>query len=145
MSDEVCEIVMNEATTDEIADVLANSKNIAIIGLSPKEDRPSNRVAKYLIEQGYEIFPVNPMHDMILGRKSYASVMDIPNDIDIADIFRKPSAVPAIVTEAIGKGAKTIWMQERIVNNAAANEARDAGLAVVMDKCILKEHMKWKH
>ena len=143
--DMVCEIVMNEATTDEISDVLAKSKTIAIIGLSPKEERPSNRVAKYLLDNGYEIFPVNPMHDEILGRRSYASVGDIPDEIDIVDIFRKPAAVPAIVSDAIEKGAKTIWMQERIVNNAAANEARDAGLAVVMDKCLLKEHMKWKH
>lgn len=135
---------MFDNTADEISEILASSKTIAVVGLSPKEERPSNRVARYLIEHGYEIFPVNPMHDEILGRKSYASVRDLPIEVDIVDIFRRPNAVPEIVSEAIELGAKTIWMQERIVNNEAANEARAAGLSVVMDKCILKEHGKWR-
>ena len=146
MSEEemACEFPLVDATSDEIREILANSKTIAIVGLSPREERPSNRVAKFLMGAGYEIIPVNPVHDKILGLKSYTSLKDIPAKIDIVDIFRRPGAVPDIVADAIDIGAKNIWMQEGIVNNAAANSARSAGMTVVMDRCMLKEHKKWK-
>ena len=114
-----------------------------MVGLSPKEERDSNRVTRYMIEVGYEIIPVNPTCDVILGRKSYSSLSEVPVKIDIVDIFRKLDAVPGIVDEAIKINAKTIWMQENIVHNGAARTAKDAGLKVVMNKCIMVEHRNW--
>ena len=146
MSDDemICEINLQQPAEDDIIEVLANYKNIAVVGLSPKEDRASNRVAKYMMGQGYDIVPVNPMHDNILGRRSYSSLLEIPDDVEIVDIFRKPGAVMEIVEQAIAKGAKVVWMQEGIVKNDAAQKAQEAGLKVIMDRCILKEHIKWK-
>jgi len=138
--DMVCDMVLTQATDEEIVNILTGYKKVAIVGLSPNNERASFRVAKYLMGNGYDIHPVNPMHEKILGKTSYASLLDIPDDVEIVDIFRKASAVMEIVEQAIEKGAKVIWMQEGIVNNAAANKAREAGLKVVMDKCMLKEH-----
>ena len=140
---DVCEIPLYRPTSKEVEEILAESKTIAVIGLSPKEERDSNRVTKYMIEAGYEIIPVNPMCDEILGRKSYSSLSEIPVKIDIVDIFRKLDAVPGIVDEAISSGAKIIWMQDNIVHNGAAKTAKDAGLKVVMNKCIMVEHKHW--
>ena len=136
----VCEIALTHASDEEVVDVLTRYKKVAVIGLSPKSERASHRVAKYMMGNDYEIIPVNPMHDEILGKTSYASLLDIPGEVEVVDIFRKPNVVMEIVEQAIEKGAKVIWMQEGIVNNAAADRAREAGLKVVMDKCILKEH-----
>ncbi|GAW93731.1 CoA-binding protein [Calderihabitans maritimus] len=122
-------------------------KTIAVVGLSAKEDRPSYQVAKYLQEEGFRVIPVNPTVDQVLGEKSYSSLLDIPADIevDIVDIFRKPEAVGPIVEEAITRGAKMVWMQEGVVNEEAARKARENGLEVVMDKCIMKEHRRWRN
>ena len=127
---------------DEIKKILTESKTIAVVGLSPKEDRPSYRVATYLKSQGYRIIPVNPNAQEILGEKSYPDLRSIPGKIDVVDIFRKSEDVPPIVDEAIQAGAKAVWMQEDIVNEPAAQKARSAGLLVVMDRCMLKEHRK---
>ena len=129
-------------TDQEIRDTLKESRNIAVVGLSPKESRPSFRVASYLKAQGYRIIPVRPGVDEILGEKAYPSLSDIPPDIqiDVVDIFRRPEEVPPIVEEAIMRKAKTVWMQEGIVNEEAAQQAEEAGLRVVMDRCMLKEH-----
>ena len=124
----------------EIRQLLETSKTIAVVGLSDKPDRDSYRVAEYLQQHGYHIIPVNPTVDQVLGEKSYASVNDIPEPVDIVDIFRKPEAVGPVVEEAIAAGAKAVWMQLGIVNEEAAQAAEAAGLQVVMDRCIKIEH-----
>lgn len=133
---------MNEST---IREILEKSKVIAVVGLSPKLDRPSHRVAAYLKNQGYRIIPVRPAADEILGEKVYSSLKAIPQDIqvDVVDVFRKSEDVPPIVEQAIEIGAKAIWLQEGIVNEEAAQKARAAGLKVVMDLCMLKEHKRF--
>ena len=133
---------LSNATSEEIRHMLRSPKTIAVVGLSDKSDRSSYQVAAYLQAQGYRIIPVNPNVTAVLGEKAYPSLSAVPEPVDIVDIFRKPDAVPAIVTEAIAKRAKVIWMQEGIAHNAAADRARAAGLAVVMNKCMLKELRK---
>jgi uncharacterized protein len=125
---------------DEIRWVLKNTKSIAIVGLSPKENRPSNLVGRYLIDVGYAVVPVNPGHTEILGKKCYSKLIDIKEQIDVVDIFRKTENVMPVVEEAITIGAKVIWMQLGIVNYQAATRAEQAGLTVIMDRCIKIEH-----
>ncbi len=125
-----------------IRDILLKAKRVAVVGLSPKEDRPSYRVAKYLIENGYEVIPVNPNYNEILGRRCYKGLKDIEGKVDVVDIFRKPEEVPPVVDDAISIRAGVVWMQEGIVNEEAARKAKDAGLDVVMDRCMLKEHRR---
>ena len=137
-----CEFPKQNATSDEIAQILRTSKTIAVVGLSPKPDRPSHSVSRYMMDQGYQIIPVNPGQSEIFGLPCYKSVLEVPGPIDIVNIFREPAAVPEIVDQAIAKKAKTIWMQEGIVHNAAADKARAAGLRVVMNKCLYKEHVR---
>ena len=129
---------------EEIKDILSAYKTVAVVGISPKEDRPSYRVASYLKSKGYRIIPVRPEGDMIIGEKVYHSLQEIPKEIevDIVDIFRKSEDVPPIVEEAIQRRAKVVWMQEGIVNAEAAAKAERAGLKVIMDRCIKKEHQK---
>ena len=117
-------------------------KTIAIVGLSDKPDRPSYKVGKYLMDKGFKIFPVNPNIDNFLGIKSYKTLSDIKEKIDVIDIFRKSEFVEPLVEEAIKIGAKTIWMQEGVINENAATKARLAGLTVVMNMCMMKEHKK---
>jgi predicted CoA-binding protein len=124
------------------AKILNEYRNVAVVGLSPKPERPSYRVASYLAEQGYNIIPVNPKAKEILGKTSYPDLSSIPEAVEVVDIFRRPEEVMPIVEEAIKIGAKAVWMQEGIINEAAAARAREAGLAVVMDKCMLKEHQR---
>ena len=122
-------------------DILRRSRTVAVVGLSPKEDRASHRVAAYLKEQGYTIIPVNPVAETILGEKSYPNLDAIPaGTVDTVDIFRRAEDVPPIVQQAIELGAGAVWMQEGIVSEDAALLAREAGLDVVMDHCMLKEH-----
>ena len=128
---------MNEPET--IAKILS-MKTIAVVGLSDKEDRPSYRVASYLKGHGYRIVPVNPMITEWQGEKSYPNLEAIPFPIDIVDIFRKSEDVPPIVKAAIAIGAAAVWMQEGVVSEDAAREAEKAGLLVVMDRCLMKEH-----
>jgi uncharacterized protein len=127
----------------EIEQILKSSKTIAVVGLSDNPDRPSYHVSEYMQLAGYRIIPVNPSVAEVLGEKSYPNLKSIPEKIDIVDIFRKPDAVPEIVNEAIAVKAKSIWMQEGVIHEDAALTAQNAGLQVVMDKCILKEHMRW--
>lgn len=121
--------------------ILKSSRTIALVGLSPKPDRPSYRVASYLKEQGYNIIPVNPAEKEILGETCYPDLASVPMSIDVVDIFRRSEEVPSIMAEAIRIGARAVWMQEGVINEEAANRAREAGLMVVMDKCMLKEHL----
>jgi hypothetical protein len=121
--------------------ILKSSRTIALVGLSPKPDRPSYRVASYLKEQGYNIIPVNPAEKEILGETCYPDLASVPMSIDVVDIFRRSEEVPSIMAEAIRIGAKAVWMQEGVINEEAANRAREAGLMMVMDKCMLKEHL----
>ena len=134
-----CEVPKYNATSKEIADVLRAAKTVAVVGISPKEDRPSHRIAKYLMARGYRVIGVNPGISEFEGQKVYKSLDDIPEPVDIVDIFRSADAVPGIVEEAIWKKAKVVWMQLGIVNNAAAERAIKAGLTVVMNKCISVE------
>src|SRR5262245_48469322 len=116
-------------------------KTIAIVGLSSQPDSPSLRIARYLKEHGYRVIPVNPNEQMVLDEKAYPSLRDVPEPVDVVDIFRRPDAVPEIVEEAIEIGAPVVWMQLGIVNEDAAQRAHEAGLAVVMDHCMRQEHI----
>jgi predicted CoA-binding protein len=127
---------------NQISDVLDKARVIAIVGLSNKRYRPSYGVAEYLQRAGYRIIPVNPFETEVLGERAYPDVRSIPEPVDVVDIFRRPEFVPAIVEAAIQSGAGAIWMQEGVVHEEAAAQARAAGLAVVMDRCILKEHRR---
>ena len=128
----------------EIKEVLRSAKTVAVIGISPKEDRPSYGVASYLKSKGYLVIPVRPDGDEILGEKVYHSLTEIPREIeiDVVDIFRKSEDVLPVVEEAIHRGAKVVWMQEGIVNQEASAKAEKAGLKVVMDRCTKKEHQR---
>jgi predicted CoA-binding protein len=125
-----------------LRDLLRDSHTIAVVGLSSKRFRPSYGVAEYMQKEGYRIIPVNPNESEVLGEKSYARIEDIPERSDIVDIFRRSDFVGPVVDSAIKIGARVIWMQEGVVHEEAAQKARAAGLAVVMDRCILKEHMR---
>jgi predicted CoA-binding protein len=129
---------------EELKEIFKNCKTVAVVGISPKEDRPSFRVAAYLQSNGYRIIPVRPDGDTILGEKIYRTLMEIPEgiEIDVVDIFRKSEEVPPIVEEAIRRGAKIVWMQEGVIHQEAAEKAQNAGLKVVMDRCIKKEHQR---
>jgi predicted CoA-binding protein len=131
-------------TDDEIRDLFASAKTIAVVGLSSKRNRPSFGVARFLQSAGYRIIPVNPNETEVHGEKAYAGLDEIPKDIrvDIVDIFRRSEQVPEVVEAAIRIGARAVWMQEGVVHEAAAARAREAGLFVIMDHCILKEHRR---
>ena len=128
-----------------IAEILRKAKTLAVVGLSANPSRPSYEVARYMQIHGYRIIPVNPKYSSILNERCYANLTEIPRSvaIDIVNIFRRPEAVPPIVEEAIQIGAKGIWMQEGVVNIVAAVRARQAGLWVVMDRCIFRDHSRY--
>ncbi len=126
--------------TDPITEILKRAKTIAVVGLSDSPLRPSHGVAAYLQTQGYRIIPVNPQIQTSLGEKAYPSLLDVPEKIDIVDIFRRPEFVEEVVDQAIQLKVPTVWMQEEIVHEKAAQKARQAGIFVVMDRCILLEH-----
>jgi len=132
-----------EAVSTE-ADILKSSRVVAVVGLSSNPERHSYQVASYLKEQGYRIIPVNPRESAVLGEVAYPDLSSIPQAVDVVDVFRRPEDVPAIVEQAIKIGSKAVWMQEGVVNEAAAARAREAGLLVVMDKCMFKEHRELK-
>jgi predicted CoA-binding protein len=123
--------------------ILESYKRIAMVGLSANPFRPSHFAAIYLLSEGYDVIPVNPNEKQILGKTSYATLRDIPGQIDVVDIFRARSAVPALVEDAIAIGAKVIWMQLGVIHEAAAERARQAGLEVVMDRCMKIEHARF--
>ena len=125
-----------------IRELLTTAHVIAVVGLSGRKHRPSFGVSEYMQRAGYRIIPINPNESSILGEKSYASLEDVPEKIDIVDIFRRSEFVPEIVEQAIRVGAGAVWMQEGVIHEEAAARAQAAGLAVVMDRCILKEHQR---
>jgi uncharacterized protein len=125
---------------DPIADLLKRSKTIAVVGLSSSPLRPSYGVSAYMQSNGYRIIPVNPKIKEALGEMAYASLLDVPEKIDIVNIFRRPEFVEEVVDQAIRLKIPTIWMQEEVINEKAAEKGREAGIFVVMDHCILKEH-----
>jgi len=125
---------------DEEKELLESAKTIAVVGLSAKRDRPSFQVSHYMQEHGYKIIPVNPNITEALGEKAYPNLKDIPEKVDIVDIFRRSEDVPPIVDEAIAIKARAVWMQEGIVNETAASKAEAAGLKVIMNRCIMVTH-----
>lgn len=131
--------------TDDISRlrrILATYRNVAVVGLSAKWHRPSYFAAKYLLDHGYNVIPVNPAYSEILGRPSYPDLRSIPESVDVVDIFRRPEEVPALVDDAIAIGAAVVWMQIGIQHQAAAEQARAAGLEVVMDRCMKIEYAR---
>ena len=126
--------------TEQITDLLKQAKTIAVVGLSSSPLRPSYGVAAYMQSQGYRIIPVNPNIRGALGEKAYASLADVPEKIDIVNVFRRSEFVTEVVEQAIALKVAAVWMQEGVVHEAAATQARKAGIFVVMDHCILKEH-----
>jgi uncharacterized protein len=133
---------VNPSANDEIGALLKRAKTIAVVGLSDSPLRPSYGVSAYMQQQGYRIIPVNPSINGALGEKAVASLSDIHEKVDIVDVFRRSEFVPEVVDEAIKLGVPAIWMQEGVVHQAAAEKARKAGIFVVMDRCILKEHQR---
>jgi predicted CoA-binding protein len=125
-----------------IRTILTTSRIVAVVGISPKPGRASYQVASYLQSAGYRIIPVRPNGEEILGEKVYGSLREIPFKVDIVDVFRKPETVPPIAREAIDIGARVLWLQEGVANPEAEEMAREAGLAVVSDRCMLKEHRR---
>src|SRR4051794_20122378 len=123
--------------------ILEEGRTIAMVGLSANPFRPSHFAAIYMLAEGYNVIPVNPRETEILGRRCYASLRDIPEPVDIVDIFRDPKAVPPLVEDAIAIGAKVVWMQLGVINEDAARRAREAGLEVVMDACVKIEHARF--
>jgi len=119
-------------------------RRIAIVGLSGNELRASNFVGRYLLRHGYEVIPVNPTEDQILGQLSYASLSEIPGDVDTVNVFRKPDAVPAIAREAVAIGARSLWLQYNVISEEGARIATDGGLDVVMDRCMKVEHARYR-
>jgi predicted CoA-binding protein len=130
----------SSSQADAIADLLKRSKTIAVVGLSNSPLRPSHGVSAYMQTRGYRIIPVNPKIKGALGEKAYASLRDVPDKIDIVNIFRRPEFVEEVVDQAIQLKVPAIWMQEEVINENAAEKARKAGILVIMDRCILKEH-----
>lgn len=126
--------------SDAIYELLSRIKTIAVVGLSDSPLRPSHGVSAYMQAQGYKIIPVNPKISEALGEDSYPSLLDVPGKIDLVDVFRRPEYVDEVVEQAIRLKIPAIWLQEGVVNERAAEKARQAGMFVIMDRCILKEH-----
>jgi len=129
---------------ETVTRILEQTRTIAVVGLSSRPWRASNSVSEYMQRAGYRIIPVNPNEREVLGEKAYATLEEIPEKIDLVDIFRRSEFVRPIVESAIAVGAKTIWMQETVEDVAGGRKARDAGLAVMMDSCIMRVHARWK-
>ena len=136
-----CEFPSVNSNDKEIIEIFKNTKTIAIAGLSPNEEKASNRVAKYLQNAGFKIVPIYPKEEIILGEKVYRSLEEIPFKIDMVDVFRKPNAIAAVIDACIARGdIDTVWTQLGLVNNEAAQKASDAGMKVVQNKCTKIEH-----
>ena len=129
-------------TSEAIARILDECRTIAVVGLSSSSWRPSHGVADYMRRFGYRVIPVNPNETEVFGEKSFASLAEVPEKIDLVDVFRRSEEAGAVVDQAIAVGAKAVWLQEGVIDCAAAQRAIDAGLLVVMDRCWLKEHLK---
>ena len=139
-----CELPVTNASQAEMDALMAGTRTIAVVGLSPNPNRPSHDVAAYLQRAGYMIIPVNPGVDTVLGEKAYPSLEAVPGPVDLVDIFRRPEEIPAVVDAAIAKGARGVWMQLGLAHNAAADKARAAGLTVVINRCLKVEHRRWQ-
>ena len=135
-------VLLEINTKETIAQILDDCRSIAVVGLSSDPNRPSHGVASYMRRQGYRVIPVNPNETEVFGDRSYPSLLDVPEQIDLVDIFRRSDEAGKGVDEAIAVGAKAVWLQEGVIDHAAAQRALDAGLLVVMDRCWLKEHMR---
>ncbi|MFH1700367.1 MAG: CoA-binding protein [Candidatus Zixiibacteriota bacterium] len=140
MKDSSQSVNWENPSAEEIRDILTSSRTIAVVGLSPKPERPSYGVANYLMGMGYSVIPVNPREIEIMGCKSYPDLTAIGKKVDIVDVFRRGEATPPIVEEAIKTGAGCIWFQEGVISEESYKLAKDAGVTIVMDRCILKEH-----
>ncbi len=134
---------MSYADKEIIKQILDECKTIAVVGLSSNPYRPSNGVASFMQKKGYKIIPVNPNETLVLGEKAYTSLSDVPEKFDLVDIFRRSDEAGNVVDEAIELGAKAVWLQESVIDEAAAKRAADAGLLVVMDRCWLKDYIKY--
>jgi len=133
---------VDRLTDDDLKEILTKYKKIALVGASPKPERDSNDVMRYLLEHGYEVYPVNPRYDEVLGRKCYPSVLDIPDEVDIVDLFVRPEFTMDYVEQAIEKGAKVVWFQFNTYNRDAFKKAKEAGLTAVAHRCIKQEHAR---
>src|SRR5262245_12577330 len=133
------------STQDEIGRLLERVKTIAVVGLSDDPGRISHSVTAYMQSQGYRIIPVNPLIESSLGEKAYSSLSAVPEKIDLVNVFRRPEFVPGVVEETIRLKIPALWLQEGVIHEAAAKDARSAGVFVIMDRCILKEHRKRRH
>lgn len=131
---------MKPIVSDEIGELLGRVKTIAVVGLSSDPMRPSFGVSQYMQRKGYRIIPVNPNESSVLGEKAYSTLSEVPEKIDVVDVFRRPEFVPEIVEETIRSKIPALWLQEGVIHEIAAKRARDAGITVVMNRCILKEH-----
>ncbi len=131
---------VDRLTDEDIREILVKSKRIALVGASPKPERASNDVMRYLLKKGYDVIPVNPRYEEVLGRKCYPSVIDIPEDIDIVDLFVRPELTMDYVEQAIQKGAKIVWFQFNTYNREAFRKAKKAGLTAVAHRCMKQEH-----
>ncbi|MFH2056392.1 MAG: CoA-binding protein [bacterium] len=135
-------MAVTNPSAEKISEILSTSRRIAVVGASAKPDRASHAVARYLIERGYEVLPVNPAEEEILGQKCYESLSEIEGQIDIVDVFRKSEATDPIIDEALKIGAPVIWLQEGVINEAGAKRAEAEGVTVLQDICIKKELAK---
>jgi predicted CoA-binding protein len=135
--------MLHLSSLTDVKEVLRMAKNIAVVGFSPKKNRPSNVVGCYLIQAGFRVFPVNPGHNEICGVRCHPDLASIQEPVDVVNIFRRSEEVLPVVKDAIGIGAKAIWMQQGIVNYEAAELAEKAGLLVVMDRCLQIDHMQF--
>lgn len=131
---------MEPVVSDQIGELLSRVKTIAVVGLSSDPMRPSFGVSQYMQRKGYRIIPVNPNESSVLGEKAYSTLSEVPEKIDAVDVFRRPEFVPEIVEETIRLKIPALWLQEGVIHESAAKRARDAGITVIMDRCILKEH-----
>jgi uncharacterized protein len=127
---------------DEVRRLLERVRRIAVVGLSPKPHRDSHRVARYLLERGYEVVPVYPREEEILGQKVYRRVQDVPGAVDLVDVFRRSEVLPETIDDALAKGAAALWLQLDCIDEEGARRARDAGLCVVMDRCLMVDHAR---
>lgn len=135
--------MVGEPAVETVIDrILAQTRTVAVVGISDRTDRPSNGVARYIKDRGYRVIPVNPRLTEVLGEKAYPSLSDIPEKVDLVDVFRKSEAVPALAEEAVRAGVRFFWMQEGVVSEQARDRLERAGILVVMDRCVTKELAK---
>lgn len=131
---------VDRMSDEDIREILTNYRKIALVGASPKPERDASRVMRYLLEHGYEVYPVNPLYNEVLGRKCYPSVLEIPDEVEIVDLFVRPEFTMDYVEQAIKKGAKVVWFQFNTYNEDAFKWAREMGLTAVANRCIKQEH-----